>query len=240
MVLTLAASGLSLTLAFAPPQTTSTPAAAGTSAEAAGPTPTEGGASGPYRTVVESRTDDDDLEAQRTLDARTPGFATVIDLDAEPVTTAGDDLPTVLSPGPGRDGSIRRRARAILLGIAARELGSAGRGVPRRRPARVEHVRDRRSRRPTPRRPRAESRSTAGTCRSCSAAPRSAGRSTSSVASIAGPHACAPRRASARSWPARPGSRTPTSCAEGPASASASATPGPAETSCTSTTPGPR
>jgi outer membrane cobalamin receptor len=132
----------------------------------------------PQRTVVEP-TRTDPLDAQRQLDARSPGFATAVDLDHEPGARPDDTLAEVVARTPGAYarsiGGLGQWSAVSLRGSAANQVAVFLDGVPLGSSfAGLVDLSDF----PLDGIGRA-SRSTAATCPSRSAGPRSAARSTS-------------------------------------------------------------
>ncbi len=89
----------------------------------------------PYRTVVETDADHDDpLEAQRQLDARSPGFATAVDLEHEPGTQPADSLPEVVARTPGATlrsiGGLGQFGSISLRGSSPQQVAMFLDGVP--------------------------------------------------------------------------------------------------------------
>ncbi len=85
------------------------------------------------RTVVEP-TRDDALDAQRRLDARSPGFATAVDLDREPGARPDDALADVVARTPGAYarsiGGLGQWSAVSLRGSAANQVAVSLDGVP--------------------------------------------------------------------------------------------------------------
>ncbi|MEM7151864.1 MAG: TonB-dependent receptor [Myxococcota bacterium] len=88
----------------------------------------------PYRTVVESAPADEPNEAQRDLDARTPGFATAVDLEDEPGSRPGDSLPEVIARTPGATvrsfGGLGQFGAVSLRGSSPQQVATFVDGVP--------------------------------------------------------------------------------------------------------------
>ena len=88
----------------------------------------------PYRTVVESAPADEPNAAQRDLDARTPGFATAVDLEAEPGSRPGDSLPEVIARTPGATvrsfGGLGQFGAVSLRGSSPQQVATFLDGVP--------------------------------------------------------------------------------------------------------------
>lgn len=87
----------------------------------------------PYRTVVDA--DDDDARAgQRDVDARTPGFATAIDLESEPGARPADALPELLARSPGATvrsfGGLGQFASVSIRGSSPQQVAVFLDGVP--------------------------------------------------------------------------------------------------------------
>ncbi len=88
----------------------------------------------PYRTVVDPIEQDDPLEAQRALDARTPGFATAVDLTQDSQTRPADGLPEVIARTPGATvrsiGGLGQFGAISLRGSSAQQVAVFLDGVP--------------------------------------------------------------------------------------------------------------
>jgi len=88
----------------------------------------------PYRTVVEAEDDDDPSTAQRQLDARSPGFATAVDLGDQPGTRPADGLPELLARTPGATvrsfGGLGQWSAISLRGSSPQQVAMFLDGVP--------------------------------------------------------------------------------------------------------------
>ncbi len=91
----------------------------------------------PYRTVVAGEDDDEaepTLEAQRELDARSPGFATAVDLEHEPGTRPADGLSEVIARTPGATvrsiGGLGQFGAVSLRGSSPQQVAVFLDGVP--------------------------------------------------------------------------------------------------------------
>ena len=88
----------------------------------------------PYRTVVQAREDTDGLDAQRRLDARSPGFATVVDLERESGARPSDGLAEVVARTPGASvrsiGGLGQFSSVSLRGSAPQQVQLFIDGVP--------------------------------------------------------------------------------------------------------------
>lgn len=88
----------------------------------------------PYRTVVDAPSSRDPLDAQRDLDAKSPGFATAIDLDHEPGTRPADGLPEVIARTPGATvrsvGGLGQFSAVSLRGSSPQQVALFLDGVP--------------------------------------------------------------------------------------------------------------
>ncbi|MEX1365227.1 MAG: TonB-dependent receptor [Nannocystaceae bacterium] len=90
-------------------------------------------ATSPYRTVVQTE-DERPESAQRELDARTPGFATAVDVDQQPGARSGDALPEILGRLPGTTvrsfGGLGQFAAVSLRGSSPQQVALFIDGVP--------------------------------------------------------------------------------------------------------------
>lgn len=88
----------------------------------------------PYRTVVETPDAEDPSEAQRRLDAQSPGFATAVDLEHEPGTRPADGLPEVIARTPGATvrsiGGLGQFGAVSLRGSSPQQVAVFLDGVP--------------------------------------------------------------------------------------------------------------
>jgi vitamin B12 transporter len=88
----------------------------------------------PYRTVVRERRDDDGLEAQRRLDARSPGFATAVDLEQEQGARPSDGLAEIVARTPGASvrsiGGLGQFSSVSVRGSAPQQVQLFFDGVP--------------------------------------------------------------------------------------------------------------
>lgn len=102
------------------------------------PPPAEASERVPYRTVVTATDDEDEdrsaLDAQRELDARSPGFATAVDLEREPGTRPADGLPEVIARTPGATvrsiGGLGQFGAVSLRGSSPQQVAVFLDGVP--------------------------------------------------------------------------------------------------------------
>lgn len=98
------------------------------------PPPSQAEATSPYRTVVEDEDEDEPGAAQRDLDARTPGFATAVDLDREAAQAGGDSLPALVARTPGATvrsvGGLGQFSSVSLRGSAPQQVAVFIDGVP--------------------------------------------------------------------------------------------------------------
>lgn len=83
---------------------------------------------------MREETGDDGMGEQRKLDARTPGFATAIDLEQEPGARPSDALPELLSRTPGATvrslGGLGQFSSVSLRGSSGQQVQVAMDGVP--------------------------------------------------------------------------------------------------------------
>lgn len=98
------------------------------------PPPAEEPERAPYRTVVETSDEGSTESAQRDLDARSPGFATAVDLEHEPGTRPGDGLPEVIARTPGATvrsiGGLGQFGSVSLRGSSPQQVAVFLDGVP--------------------------------------------------------------------------------------------------------------
>ncbi|MCX4245448.1 TonB-dependent receptor plug domain-containing protein [Paraliomyxa miuraensis] len=87
-----------------------------------------------HRTVVQAPESDDPIEAQRRLDASSPGFATAVDLEHEPGTRPTDGLPEVIARTPGATvrsiGGLGQFGAVSLRGSSPQQVAVFLDGVP--------------------------------------------------------------------------------------------------------------
>ena len=88
----------------------------------------------PYRTVVRPQTQDDGLDAQRRIDRATPGFATAVDLQAEPGARPSDAMAEVVARTPGATvrsvGGLGQFSAVSLRGSSPQQVQVFIDGVP--------------------------------------------------------------------------------------------------------------
>lgn len=86
------------------------------------------------RTVVVQTSDDEPLTEQRRVDARHPGFATVVDLDHEPGARSSDALSEVVARTPGATvrslGGLGQFSAVSIRGSTPQQVGVFLDGVP--------------------------------------------------------------------------------------------------------------